>query len=110
MNKTTLLLIILICYCLAGCHSGSDSPGDLKKIDMNQAFSQSKSIKLSDLVKSVEIVQFYPPEDTYFVNARSFAVGNKYILIADDKAGVGCDTSSLAKYAIINSTPGYSSH
>jgi hypothetical protein len=52
--KTTHLLIMLICFGLAGCHSGSDSPGELKKIDMNQAFDQAKSIRLSDLVKSVE--------------------------------------------------------
>lgn len=87
MNKNTFVLIILICFGLSGCNSRSDSPGNLKKIDMNQAFNQTKSVKLSDLVKSVEIVQFYPPEDTYFVNARSFAVGKKYILIADDRGG-----------------------
>lgn len=54
---------------------------------MNQAFSLEKSIKLSDLVKSVEIVQFYPSAETYFVNARSFAVGKQYTLIADDRGG-----------------------
>ncbi len=54
---------------------------------MNRAFDQTRSVKLSELVKSVEIIQFYPPEDTYFVNARSFSVGKKYILIADDRGG-----------------------
>jgi hypothetical protein len=52
---------------------------------MNRAFSLEKSIKLSDLVNSVEIVQFYPAVETYCMNARSFAVGIKYIMIADDK-------------------------
>jgi hypothetical protein len=54
---------------------------------MNQAFDQKKSVLLSDLVKSVEIVRFYPPEDVYFVNARSFSIGKKYIMIADDGGG-----------------------
>jgi len=85
--KNILLLTILFSFSFYGCLSRSDSPGELKKIDMNQAFDQTKSVKLSDLVKSVEIVQFYPPEDTYFVNAKSFAVGEKYIMIADDRGG-----------------------
>lgn len=85
--KNTFLITLLFCFSLFGCQSGSDSSVELKTIDMNQAFDQTKSVKLSDLVKSVEIVQFYPPEDTYFVNARSFAVGKKYIMIADDRGG-----------------------
>lgn len=85
--KNAHLLFILFCISLFGCQSGSDSPEKLKHIDMNRAFDQTKSVKLSDLVKSVEIVQFYPPEDTYFVNARSFAVGGKYIVITDNRGG-----------------------
>jgi len=87
-NRRIVAVVIICLTSLAfGCQSGSDSSGDLTSIDMNQAFNLEKSVKLSDLVKSVEIVQFYPPEDTYFVNARSFAVGKKYIMISDDRGG-----------------------
>lgn len=85
--KNTLPLTILFCFSLYGCQTRFDSPAKLKNIDMNQAFDQTKSVKLSDLVKSVEIVQFYPPEDAFFVNARSYSVGKKYIMIADDRGG-----------------------
>jgi len=85
--KNTLLLSILFCFSLFGCHSRSDLLGEMKTIDMNQAFGMEKSILLSDLVKSVEIVQFHPSMETYFVNARSLTVGEKYILIADDRGG-----------------------
>jgi len=87
MMKYILLFVVLYVFCLFGCQSNINSPGKLKYIDMNLAFNQTKSVKLSELVKSVEIVQFYPPKDTYFVNARSFAVGKKYIMIADDRGG-----------------------
>lgn len=85
--KNTLLLTLLFCFSLFGCHSRSDIPGEIKNIDMNQAFDMEKSILLSDLVKSVEVVQFYPAIETYFMNARSFSVGEQYILIADDRGG-----------------------
>lgn len=85
--KTTALITILFCFSLFGCQTKSKSSGEVKSIDMNQAFDQTGSIKLSELVKSVEIVQFYPAIDTYFVNARSFSVGKKYIMINDDGGG-----------------------
>ena len=85
--KYTLSIAFLSCFYLFGCHSETSSLHKLKRIDMNQAFDRTKSVKLSDLVKSVEIVRFYPPKETFFVNARSFSIGKKYIMISDDRGG-----------------------
>jgi len=111
--KSTLLLTVLFYFSLFGCHSKSDLPGEMKKIDMNQAFGKEKSILLSDLVKSVEIVQFYPAIETYFMNARSLSVGKKYILIADDGGGgtsiiILCERNGkfIRKIGRIGSGPG----
>jgi len=85
--KNIFLVIVLFCLTLISCQSPSHLSGEIKNIDMNQAFDQTGSITLSEVVKAVEIIQFYPAVDTYFVNARSFAVGKKYVMINDDGGG-----------------------
>ena len=85
--RNIFILTILFCFYLFSCRSGPELSGEIIKIDMNQAFGMEKSILLSDLVKSVEIVQSHPPIETYFLNARSFSIGKEYIMIADDRGG-----------------------
>jgi len=85
--RSKIFLVILLCISIFGCRSKSGPAGDLKNIDLSQAMDLKKSVNLSELAKSVEIIQFYPAEDTYFVNARTFSIGKKYIMIADDGGG-----------------------
>ncbi len=83
MNRV-LLLTSFSMLLLACCNQKETSSGDLIHIDVLQAFENQKSLKLSELVKEVEFVQFEAGPDSYFMNARSFSIGERFIMIADD--------------------------
>lgn len=76
--------MLLLSLILPGCNSDPEPNGDLIYIDVTEGFDNKRSIKLSEMVESVEFVQFENTMDTYFMNARSFSIGKKYIMISDD--------------------------
>ncbi|MCD6347782.1 MAG: 6-bladed beta-propeller [Bacteroidales bacterium] len=80
----SILFMLLLSLILPGCNSDPKPSGDLIYIDVCEGFKNKRNIKLSELVESVEFVQFENTKDTYFMNARSFSIGQKYIMISDD--------------------------
>ncbi|MBT3243017.1 MAG: 6-bladed beta-propeller [Bacteroidetes bacterium] len=87
MKRTSYLslFIMLVLFACSGKNQNQDTNADsIINIDVLQAFDQQKSMKLSDLVKEVEFVQFDASPEAYFMNARSMTIGKKYIMIADD--------------------------
>jgi len=84
-RKNLFYLPLLLVFILISC-SGDDkvSSDGLINIDVLEAFKEKRSMKLSNFVKDVEFIQLKSSKDAYFMNARSFTVGEKYIMIADD--------------------------
>ena len=84
-RKYASLPFVLLLLCIGACSTNKEAPSEgLIHIDVLQAFKEQKSMNLSDFVKEVEFVQLESSKDAYFMNARSFTVGEKYIMIADD--------------------------
>ena len=85
MINTRIIYLLPFLFILASCSGDHEnSSGDLITIDVLEAFREQKAVNLSDFVKEVEFVQLESSKDAYFMNARSFTVGDKYIMIADD--------------------------
>ena len=85
MINTRIIYLLPILLILASCSNNKENSQDgLINIDVLEAFREKKTVNLSEFVKEVEFVQFESSKDTYFMNARSCTVGDKYIMIADD--------------------------
>jgi hypothetical protein len=78
-------VLVLLLFIFGSCSGDQEEDSDgLIHIDVLEALNETREMKLSDFVKEVEFIQFEATRDTYFMNARSFTVGEKYIMVADD--------------------------
>lgn len=81
----TSAFCVILCFLLNSCSGGSrPDDGPITTIDVASGIGVKDKINLSELVEEVEFVRFEQSADAYFRNARSFSVGENYIMIADD--------------------------
>ncbi|MDD4646233.1 MAG: 6-bladed beta-propeller, partial [Bacteroidales bacterium] len=83
MKKKAIACLFLVAAMVSCSPSNKNQPNGLIRIDVLDAFRQQKSMKLSDVVKDVELVPFEISKEAYFSGFNSYAVGKKFILIAD---------------------------
>lgn len=81
---TTILSIILI---IVACNKKKSPDNDVITIDVIKALQNPKTVKLSEIVKTVEIIELESGPDSYFEMAQSIHVGKNKIMIGDYREG-----------------------
>lgn len=80
----TALILAVLLGLMVGCQEKDTDNKGLTVIDLDTAFRNKANLKLSEWVDSVELVLLESTKDSYFLNPRSYTIGHKFIMIADD--------------------------
>ena len=87
MKKYNVLTLISLTVISLGCEKKSNSDSviindGIVEINVLKAFEDHRDFPLSKLVKDVELLKLESTHESYFENANTLQVGDKYILIS----------------------------